>query len=140
MNVGHPNGEGGKVPDLVRLASYAILGGGAGKPVSVSFRDFPQDLLVGGVWNYLARSVGSDQVATVWTFSDIRKVEREIHSLRLVLVYPGRASNVIEWHVEQKRGGTQGLPAVFSIHQDDSETIWLNAGCKCKRRHCSGVA
>ena len=123
MSDSHPNGDAVQVPALVELTSYAILGGAAGKPVSVTFRDFSPDL-VSALWNYFDRSIGPAHVAQVWSQTDVRLVERQLGQLRLVLVYPGQAkvrmSNVLEWMVENRRGGEQGLPSIFSVHHDAS--------------------
>jgi hypothetical protein len=126
MNGNRLNGSDGKnISALVQLTTYAIMGGVARKPVSIAFRDFPQDVLA-AFWGYFAGSVDSEQVAEVWLQSDVRTVGRHIHDFRLVLVYPGnanvRAGNVLDWMVEHRRGKIQTLPALLSVHRNGNRS------------------
>lgn len=67
----------GHEPDLVCLLRYAILGGLAGNPVSVTFRNFPADV-VAGLWSRRARSSTSQQVGQEENgeATDVQKEER----------------------------------------------------------------
>lgn len=110
---------GSDCPPLVKLIRYGILGGLAATPVSIAFRDFPADLL-SHLWGKVSRDLQPDQVAEVWSHTDIQRIRHDPHHSRVVLVYTGRgrtlSSNILEWLVEIRRGGGKPLPAILSTH------------------------
>lgn len=113
-------------PKLVQLLRYAISGGLAGNPVSVTFRDFPADV-VAGTWSRLARSFPSGQVAEVSSRIDVKCVSERLSSVRIILVYPSRGQpilgNLVDWIIEHRRAGEEPLPSVFSVYRGSiSET------------------
>lgn len=110
---------GSDCPPLVKLIRYGILGGLAATPVSIAFRDFPADLL-SHLWGKVRRSLPPDHVVEVWSHADIQRLKSDPHSARVVLVYGGQgrvlSSNILDWFIEVRRGGSKPLPAVLSTH------------------------
>src|SRR6476646_3319514 len=114
---------GSNGPSLLKVVEYGILGGLAGMPVSVVFRDFPYDLL-GQLSAAVRRALPKDQVAEVWTQADVQRFRKELNTLRAVLVYSGNgkavSANVFDWLIQHRRGGYQPLPAVISAYSRTS--------------------
>jgi len=110
---------GSDCPPLVKLNRCGILGGLAATPVSIAFRDFPADLL-SHLWGAVVRDLPSEQVVEVWSHADIQRLKNDSHAARVVLVYDGQgrvlSSNILDWFIEVRRGGSKPLPAVLSTH------------------------
>src|SRR2546430_340945 len=114
---------GSNGPSLLKVVEYGILGGLAGTPVSVVFRDFPSDLL-GQLSAAVRRALPKDQVAEVWTKGDIQRFRKGLTTLRVILVYSGNgktvSANVFDWLIEHRRGNSQPLPVVISAYSRNS--------------------
>lgn len=111
------------VSALCLLIGYGMLGGLVGRPVSITFRDFPSDVL-SGIRAYISRWIPDDQFAEVWSQVDVQRLRNQLSQIRLVILYPSSGRNpsfrILDWMIERRRAPDESLPSILSVNHPNS--------------------
>jgi len=105
---------------ILQLAELGIEAGRGGKPVGITFRDFPKDVEI-DLWNHIAMKYASNAVADIFTQSDVKKYRDSLSDLRVVILHhTKRWSEELKCRIARKRLGGSPIPAVLSSYAAES--------------------
>jgi len=106
-------GNGCELSKISLLTELAVEGGRGGKPVGITFRDFPKDVEI-DLWNSTTNRYASKTVADVFTRSDVKKYRDSLADLRVVILHRNeRWSEELKCRIARKRMGGGPIPAVL---------------------------
>lgn len=88
------------VSALCLLIDYGMFGGLVERPVSITFRDFPSDV-VSGIWAYISRWIPGDQFAEVCSQVDVQRLRNQLM-------------------LERRRAPDESLPSILSVNHPNS--------------------
>lgn len=103
-------------PDSIRIGEVAIAASAAGYPMTVKFKEFPAVHLV-AVWRYHAERLGPHRSIHVSSAKDLRRMERSLDQLRLILVSQAPLYLKIVWSIALASTASPP-PTIFSTWVD----------------------